>query len=90
MDTNDCHDPPMYWTIHGLWYDHRMFLFQPGKEKSNFVPECSVIWFCWVGVCLGVCLGFVCSFVLLVFWGVFAGFHGGFFGNLNLSVLTIP
>uniref|UniRef100_A0A8C9L664 Uncharacterized protein n=1 Tax=Serinus canaria TaxID=9135 RepID=A0A8C9L664_SERCA len=23
MNANDCHDPPKYWTIHGLWYDHR-------------------------------------------------------------------
>ncbi|XP_063246670.1 ribonuclease T2 isoform X3 [Prinia subflava] len=21
MNANDCHDPPMYWTIHGLWPD---------------------------------------------------------------------
>lgn len=36
MSANDCQDPPNYWTIHGLWYDHRVFLFQPGKEKINF------------------------------------------------------
>uniref|UniRef100_A0A8C3JPV5 Uncharacterized protein n=1 Tax=Calidris pygmaea TaxID=425635 RepID=A0A8C3JPV5_9CHAR len=25
MIANDCQDPPEYWTIHGLWYDHRLF-----------------------------------------------------------------
>lgn len=70
MNANDCHDPPKYWTIHGLWYDHRVFLFQPGKEKANFVPGCLVIWFCWVGFDG---LGFLWVFCLFCFVVVFCG-----------------
>jgi len=44
MSANDCQDPPEYWTIHGLWYDQKVFLFQPGKEK-NQVPGCLVGFF---------------------------------------------